>query len=686
MDAVAKPASEDLTFEKTGLPDSLLSRLRDIGYEAPSPIQSQTIPLLLEGKDLVGQAQTGTGKTAAFALPALSRLDIPGKVPQVLVLTPTRELSIQVAEAFQTYAKGIKGFAVLPIYGGQDYRTQLNALKRGPHVIVSTPGRLMDHMRRGTLSLEHLKMLVLDEADEMLRMGFIDDVQWILEQTPDTRQIALFSATMPPPIRRIAKRHLNDPVTVEIKGRSNVATTIHQRYWPVQGVHKLDALTRILEADEADGVIVFVRTKTMSAELADKLAARGMRASALNGEMPQQLREKTVDRLRKGRLDILVATDVAARGLDVERISHVINYDIPYDTESYIHRIGRTGRAGRTGQAVLFVAPRERRMLALIERAIGGSIEKMKLPSLEDINERRAQRLGKKISTTLEKVDLSRHKAMIDQFLGENEVRGADVAAALAHLLQVATKPEVPVEQESSRKGESRRGDSRRSDARKGDSYKGDSRKSARDGKGEGRAKPSRESRTDMPRGHDKPKPMPELEPEMERFRLEVGRSHGAEPGKIVGAICNEGGLDSEYFGRISIHDDFSLVDLPEGMPKAIFKDLKRTRVCGKPLRISRVNVNNGNPHGEPDVQRVRDNSDKPRKQAKRPARDNTGDAPPKRRRPAAAAERAGKKGAAKKNKRKTTTAKASKSGKPAAKRKKDKGKPRKARKEAEPA
>ena len=671
MDAAAKSASEDLTFEQTGLPDSLLSRLRDIGYEAPSPIQAQTIPLLLEGKDLVGQAQTGTGKTAAFALPALSRLDIPGKVPQVLVLTPTRELTIQVAEAFQTYAKGIKGFAVLPIYGGQDYRPQLNALKRGPHVVVSTPGRLMDHMRRGSLSLEHLNMLVLDEADEMLRMGFIDDVQWILEQTPATRQIALFSATMPPPIRRIAKRHLNEPVTVEIKGRSNVATTIHQRYWPVQGVHKLDALTRILEADEADGVIVFVRTKTMSAELADKLAARGMRAAALNGEMAQQLREKTVDRLRKGRLDILVATDVAARGLDVDRISHVVNYDIPYDTESYIHRIGRTGRAGRAGKAVLFVAPRERRMLALIERAIGSSIEKMKLPSLEDINEQRAQRLGKKISATLEKVDLTRQKAMIDQFLGENEVRGADVAAALAHLLQDATKPDVPMEQES----------------RKSGNAEGRGRAKDRDGR---RDKSRDKTRQDSDRHAGKPKPMPALEPEMERFRLEVGRSHGAEPGKIVGAICNEGGLESEYFGRISIHDEFSLVDLPEGMPKAIFKDLKRTRVCGKPLRISRVNVHGDNPHGEPDVQRVRDTSaksDRPvgkRKPVKIESGNHTADQPPKRRKPAATAG----KNAAKKNKRKPAEGKSSskgKSGKPGPKRKKDKGKPKKSRK-AEPA
>lgn len=631
MDEAASTASEELTFEKTGLPDNLLSRLRDIGYEAPSPIQSETIPLLLEGRDLVGQAQTGTGKTAAFALPALTRLDLKGKNPQVLVLTPTRELSIQVAEAFQTYAKGLKGFSVLPVYGGQDYRTQISALKRGVHVIVGTPGRLMDHMRRGTLNLDSLSTLVLDEADEMLRMGFIDDVQWILEQTPQDRQIALFSATMPPPIRRIAKKHLNDPVTVEIKGRGNVATTIRQRYWPVQGVHKLDALTRILEADGADGVIVFVRTKTASAELADKLAARGMRSAALNGEMPQQLREKTVDRLRKGRLDILVATDVAARGLDVERISHVINYDIPYDTESYIHRIGRTGRAGRTGQAVLFVAPRERRMLALIERAIGGSIEKMKLPSVEDINERRAQRLATQISETLEKIDLKRQKAMVDQYLGEHEVRGADVAAALAYLLQDAKKPEVAVEQDSPRKGAKAEGRSRKS--RDGDQERHRAHDRQHD---RGRQKDrNRDAGRDEERGRrdsGKPAPMPRLEPEMERFRLEVGREHGAVPGKIVGAICNEGGLDSQYFGRISIHEDFSLVDLPEGMPKAIFKDLKRTRVCGRPLRMSRVDPDGDSPHGEADVQRAKDKSSKPGSAAKPARRKSVGDAPPKRR------------------------------------------------------
>jgi len=585
MNAAATTASDNLMFDQIGLPTHLLSLLREIGYEMPSPIQAKTIPLLLNGKDLVGQAQTGTGKTAAFALPALARLKEKGKSPQVLVLTPTRELSIQVAEAFQTYATNIKGFSVLPIYGGQDYRIQLNALKRGPQVIVSTPGRLMDHMRRGTISLSELNMLVLDEADEMLRMGFIDDVQWILDQTPKDRQIALFSATMPAPIKRIAKKHLNDPVTVVIESKGQVTPTIRQRYWPVQGVHKFDALTRIMEVEDVDGVIIFVRTKTASAELADKLSARGMRCSALNGEMPQKQREQTVDRLRKGRLDILVATDVAARGLDVERISHVFNYDIPSDTESYVHRIGRTGRAGRSGEAVMFVAPRERRMLGLIEKAIGSSIEKLKLPTDEDINEQRTQRLTKRISDTLAEVDLTVHKAVIEQYLGEHEVRGADVAAALAHLLQESkaksSSSVLPAINERSISDRPVNDRNRNKRERKSDSARVDAARSA-------------SKRTSKPATIS----MPKLERDMERFRLDVGAEHGAVPGMIVGAVANEAGIDSQYIGRISIGEEFTLMDLPEGMPKEIFNDLKKTRVCGRPLRISRVDVIDQNEAG----------------------------------------------------------------------------------------
>ncbi|MGB5677281.1 MAG: DEAD/DEAH box helicase, partial [Gammaproteobacteria bacterium] len=376
-------------FDQLALNKPLLAVLNEVGYETPSPIQAQTIPLILQGKDVLGQAQTGTGKTAAFALPLLSRLDLKQKDPQVLVLAPTRELAIQVAEAFQKYASHMKGFHVIPIYGGQDYRGQIRALQRGVHVVVGTPGRVMDHMRRGTLKLGKLSALVLDEADEMLRMGFIEDVEWILEQTPPHRQIALFSATMPQQIRRIATEYLNEPEQITIKSKTTTVDTIRQRFWPVSGVHKLDALTRILEAEPFDAMIVFVRTKIATSELSEKLEARGYASAPLNGDIAQTQRERTITQLKNGKLDIIVATDVAARGLDVERVSHVINYDIPYDTEAYVHRIGRTGRAGRQGDAILFVAPREKRLLSAIEKATRKKIEIMELPTTELINDKR---------------------------------------------------------------------------------------------------------------------------------------------------------------------------------------------------------------------------------------------------------------------------------------------------------
>ncbi|HED19640.1 MAG TPA: DEAD/DEAH box helicase, partial [Gammaproteobacteria bacterium] len=358
------------SFSEMNLAAPLLKAIEDVGYEQPSPIQAKSIPVLLEGRDLLGQAQTGTGKTAAFALPLLSRLDLSLREPQLLVLAPTRELAIQVAEAFQTYARHLKNFHVLPIYGGQSYEIQLRQLRRGVHVVVGTPGRVMDHMRNGKLKLDSLQALVLDEADEMLRMGFIDDVEWVLEQTPDTRQIALFSATMPKVIRKVAERHLNNPVVIKIDQKTATAETIRQRYWQVSGLHKLDALTRVLEAENFDAMLVFVRTKTATVELAEKLAARGHACEALNGDIQQKMRERIVERLKKGQIDILVATDVVARGLDVRRISHVINYDIPTDVEAYIHRIGRTGRAGSPGDAILFVSPREKRLLRSIEKTI----------------------------------------------------------------------------------------------------------------------------------------------------------------------------------------------------------------------------------------------------------------------------------------------------------------------------
>src|SRR5687768_11551837 len=391
---------------------------------------------MLEGVDIVGQAQTGTGKTAAFALPILSRIDVQQRSPQALVLVPTRELAIQVAEAFQRYATHLAGFHVVPIYGGQSYTPQLHSLRRGVHVVVGTPGRVMDHIKRDTLNLATLKHFVLDEADEMLRMGFIDDVEWILQQAPRQRQIALFSATMPAAVRRIAQNHLRNPAEVTIKSRTSTASKIRQRYWLVSGMHKLDALTRILEAEPFEGMLVFTRTKQSTLELAERLEARGFAAAPLNGDMLQKDRERTVARLKNGQLDILVATDVAARGLDVERIGHVVNYDIPYDTESYVHRIGRTGRAGRKGEAILFVTPRERNMLRYIERATRQPIEPMELPSVETVNEQRVARFLGRITEALESADLGLFREMVERYEREKNVPAVEIAAALAKVVQ----------------------------------------------------------------------------------------------------------------------------------------------------------------------------------------------------------------------------------------------------------
>jgi len=560
------------TFDQLALSQPIMKALDDVGYETPSPIQAKMIPLMLEGRDVLGQAQTGTGKTAAFALPILSKLDLKQKDPQVMVLTPTRELAIQVAEAFQKYASHLKGFHVLPVYGGQDYSGQIRALKRGVHVVVGTPGRVMDHMRRGTLKLDKLSCLVLDEADEMLRMGFIDDVEWILEQTPDDRQIALFSATIPQQVRRIANQHLNDPVEVTIKSVTATADLIRQRFWPVSGMHKLDALTRILEAETFDGMIIFVRTRIATVELAEKLAARGFAATALNGDIPQKQRERTIEQLKKGKLDILVATDVAARGLDVDRVSHVVNYDIPYDAEAYIHRIGRTGRAGREGDAILFVAPRERRLLNAIERATGRKIEMMELPSTELINDKRIEQFKQSISDTLATEDLGLFTHLIEQYQQDHNVPALEIASALARLLQGDTplllqhKPTPKADRNWDQRGgrdggrESHRGS-------RGDSNRGES-----------RPRRERPARKDSP--PDKG---------MERFRIEVGHMHKVMPGNIVGAIANEADIDAKHIGRINIFDEYSTVDLPSDMPNEIFQDLKKVWVTGQALRISRT-------------------------------------------------------------------------------------------------
>lgn len=542
-------------FSDLNLIAPLLKALDDVGYETPSPIQAQTIPLILDGKDVLGQAQTGTGKTAAFALPLLSKIDVKLKATQVLVLAPTRELAIQVAEAFQTYAKHIKGFHVAPIYGGQDYSGQLRMLRRGAHVVVGTPGRVMDHMRKNSLKLDNLKCLVLDEADEMLRMGFIDDVEWVLEQLPTDCQKALFSATMPTVIRRIANEHLDNPEHVTIKVKTTTAETIRQRYWTVSGMHKLDALTRILEAETFDGMIIFVRTKNSTVELAEKLEARGFSAAPINGDLAQNQREKTIARLKNGKLDILVATDVAARGLDVPRISHVVNYDIPYDTEAYVHRIGRTGRAGKAGDAILFVAPREKRMLAAIERATKKRIELMELPSTEVINDKRVNRFKQKITDTLANEELEFYTKVIEQYETEHDVPAIEIAAALAKLVQgdepLLLKKPAKIKERSERGRERGRNDRERNSVR-------------------------RKGSTSLSDG-------------LERYRIEVGKDHGAKQGNIVGAIANEAGLDGKEIGQIDMHGEFSIVDLPKGMPAELLKDLQNARVAGQQLRMSVV-------------------------------------------------------------------------------------------------
>ena len=600
MSAESTPVTS--TFAELGLPTSILKAIEDAGYKSPSPIQETTIPVLLKGRDVVGQAQTGTGKTAAFALPILTTINPKhSKTPQAIILAPTRELAIQVAEAFKTYSSHMKGLRVLPIYGGQPYSIQLRALKQGVHVVVGTPGRVMDHIRRGTLRLDAITNVVLDEADEMLRMGFIDDVEWILEQIPETRQIALFSATMPKEIRRIAQNYLTDPEEIIIKVRTSAAETIRQRVWNVGGMRKTEALARILEAEPTDGVIVFVRTKSMTVEVAEQLENYGYAVDPLNGDIAQKNRERTVERLKKGYIDIVVATDVAARGLDVERISHVINFDIPFDTESYVHRIGRTGRAGRAGEAILFVGHRERGMLRTIERVIRQTIEPMQIPTASEVNKQR-------VNTTVTNDDISFFQDMLAELV---EAEGHDpvaVAAALAQLLQ-GEKPFLLTESKKAMKRENGRNERSPRPERSFEDRPGKRERSPRpersfeerSGKRERSFDdfpPKRERsftdefeapRREKPKRNDRDS-SEAVEFGMERFRIEVGRRDRVKPGNIVGAIANEAGLDGENIGAIEIFDDFSTVDLPEGMPKEIFRELKATWVCNKQLNISRSN------------------------------------------------------------------------------------------------
>ncbi|WP_447733400.1 DEAD/DEAH box helicase [Rhodanobacter soli] len=560
-------------FGALALHPDVLRVLADVGYESPSPIQAATIPPLLEGRDVLGQAQTGTGKTAAFALPILSRINPRAGKPQALVLAPTRELAIQVAEAFQRYAAHIPGFQVLPIYGGQSYGPQLHSLKRGVHVVVGTPGRVIDHLDKGTLDLSELKYLVLDEADEMLRMGFIDDVEKVLQATPPERQVALFSATMPTVIRKIAQRHLKDPVEVIIKSSATTTPNIHQRYWFVSGMHKLDALTRILEAEPFDAMIIFARTKQATDELAGKLQARGLAAAAINGDIAQPQRERVIQQLKDGKLDILVATDVAARGLDVDRISHVLNYDIPYDTESYVHRIGRTGRAGRSGEAILFVSPRERGMLNAIERATKQPIEQMQLPSVEVVNDVRIGKFKQRISDMLAQGDLGQFQQLIEQYEQEHNVPAVEIAAALARIAQgdqpllLAPPPKREKYEPAAREHKPREREG--TPARAPREHKPHAPESA----------PPREFGHRPVRAHA-------TEEGKRTYRVEVGHEHGVKPGNIIGAIANEAGLDSQFIGRLSIRDHYSLIDLPDGMPKEVFEHLKKVWVVQQQLRI----------------------------------------------------------------------------------------------------
>ena len=669
---VAASAADSNGFSDLGLQDELVQGLRDVGYEAPTPIQAATIPPLLAGSDVLGQAQTGTGKTGAFALPILAKIDITKPQTQAMVLVPTRELAIQVAEAFQRYAIHMKGFHVLPIYGGQSYTPQLKGLKRGAHVIVGTPGRVMDHMKRGSLPLDGMSFLVLDEADEMLQMGFVDDIEWILEQSPPTRQIALFSATVPAAIRRIAQRHLREPKEITIRSKTSTAPNIRQRYWLVSGMHKLDALTRILEVETFDAMLVFVRTKLETVELSERLEARGFEAAPLNGDIPQQQRERTIAALKSGKVDIVVATDVAARGLDVERVSHVVNYDVPYDSESYIHRIGRTGRAGRSGEAILFIAPRERNMLRIIERATRQQIAQMNLPSVAAVNEQRVAKFKQRIADVLAGGEAQAFRGIVEEFQAEHNVSPLDIASALASLLQGSTPlllPEKPEYQPREWFGEGRsdspargrgrderrprhgrtettdgprshdgfgqrsRGDGpvrdrddRRS-AHAGDRERGDAGPQAQAGsdersRGDGPVRDSDHDRDDRlhartdtaegatPEGGDRERSrVDQHAPEsfgerparhvrrrgkeddvhFETFRLEVGHAHGVKPGNIVGAIANEAGLEGRHIGHVDIRDDHTFIDLPEGMPRDIFRSLQKVRVVGQELRISRV-------------------------------------------------------------------------------------------------
>ncbi|WP_298776667.1 DEAD/DEAH box helicase [uncultured Shewanella sp.] len=556
-------SSNEKTFRELGLTEPLLRALDELGYEKPTPIQSESIHPLMEGKDILGQAQTGTGKTGAFALPLLNSIDPTTNAPQILVLAPTRELAVQVAEAFGSYSKFMKGLHVLPIYGGQSMQQQLNALRRGPQIIVGTPGRVMDHMRRGTLKLATLKAMVLDEADEMLKMGFIDDIEWILEHTPKERQLALFSATMPEQIKRVANKYLDNPVHIKIASSQTTVESIEQRFVQVSQHNKLEALVRVLEVENTEGIIIFVRTRNSCVELAEKLEARGYASSPLHGDMNQQARERAVEQLKRGKLDILIATDVAARGLDVERIGHVVNYDIPYDTEAYVHRIGRTGRAGRNGMAILFVTHREMRMLRTIERATKSRIAPMNVPSPETVTERRLSRLGEQVSNIIDNDSLDFMKGAVAQLCQQLEVDTDILAAALLQQVQKERPLQLPAITERQRDNRDSRNERGSRD---------------RNRRGESRPTPTNLGTADPLKDN------PDVK--MCRYLIDVGRDNGVGVGNIVGAVANEANIDSRYIGQIQLFDQMTAIDLPDGMPKDVLQHLRKVRVCGKALNI----------------------------------------------------------------------------------------------------
>ena len=594
-----EPEVEQTTFSDLGLPDALLKSLKQLGYETPSPIQAKAIPTVLDGNNIIGQAQTGTGKTAAFALPILANVDLKQTSPQALVLAPTRELAIQVAEAFQVYARYMKNFHVLPIYGGADMRGQLRSLSRGAHVVVGTPGRLLDHLRRKSLKLDQLKTVVLDEADEMLRMGFIDDVDTILAETPDTRQTALFSATMPDRIRQIAKRHVSDPVLIKIAAKTATVDTIDQSFLIVNQGEKLDALTRYLETQETEAIIIFVRTREATVTVAEKLNARGYTSAAINGDISQPMREKTIARLKKGTLDLLVATDVAARGIDVERVSHVINYDIPYDSEAYVHRIGRTGRAGRLGKALLFVQPRERRLLGIIEKDTKQKLQAWEKPTAQQLADQRKSKLAEDLSARLDNKIADVYHKMVADLCESLEQPAEQIAAALLSdkfpLEQIAPPPES----KKSRRERSERNDRGERNSRDRNSRDSRSRDGSRDG---GRERSPRRDRGDK-------NAIP-----FEQYRIEAGRDHGAQAKDIVGALANEAGLDREHIGRIELNDNHSIVGLPPGMPKDIYQLLQKVRVKGQPMQLSRAGASEAGRDGGARKKPSNSGSKKPRK------------------------------------------------------------------------